>query len=238
MSMKTYSLLIQSADQLSWKPRPGFSPHFCVKVTGCSPELNTKMVSSLKPQWNYESKIYPTATQLSFQLLHQGLFSTKHVCQGTIDIQDFLQKSNTEHVAQLSLSNSENKNMGRLWITLTDDRKSSQSPAPVSTGTPNQPETWRQDIGKKVKQTWQGLHQISKIIASFLPAPFKTPLEIFNTISDVAAEYIENKEALEDALVKLSVQLAEVEGVLLESDKYNIDIAVSSKELAEWVNPK
>ncbi|KAJ7612263.1 hypothetical protein FB45DRAFT_308931 [Roridomyces roridus] len=244
MSMKTYSLLVQSADQLPRKLRP----RFYVKVTGCSADFKTEEVSSLKPHWNYESKICPTATQLTFQLLHRGLSNTKLVCQGTFSIQDLIQKSRTAHVVELSLVKPDNlnKKLGRLWIQLTENKEHSethstaalnQTPAAAASrampAAETQPETWRQDIGKRVKHTWQGLHQITKLIAPFVPQPFNTPFEIFNTISDVAVEYIGNKEALEDALVKLSGQLAEVEGVLLESDKYNIDITASSNKLAD-----
>ncbi|KAJ7651038.1 hypothetical protein FB45DRAFT_889424, partial [Roridomyces roridus] len=216
MSMKTYCLFVQSADQLPWKLRP----HFHVKVTGCSPELNTELLSSRKPQWNYESNICPTATQLTFQLHHK----TKLICQGSFNIEDLLQKSQTAHIIELSLSKSGNKKPGRLWIRLTESQEHSdtndtvaldQTPAAASSGVIPDKETWRQDIGKKVKQTWQGLHQITRIIAPF--------------------EYMENKEAVEDAFVKLSAQLVEVEGVLLDSEKYNIDITASSKELADLV---
>ncbi|KAJ7651030.1 hypothetical protein FB45DRAFT_889395 [Roridomyces roridus] len=236
MSTKTYSLLVQSADQLPLKLRPCFH----VKVTGCSPELNTELLSSRKPQWNYESNICPTATQLTFQLQHK----TELSCQGTFNIEDLLQKSKTAHIIELSLSKSGNKKLGRLWIRLTESQEHSethdtvaldQTPVAASSGATPDIETWRQDIGKKVKQTWQGLHQITKIIAPFVPEPFNTPFEIFNTILDVAVEYMENKEAVEDALVKLSARLVEVERVLLDSEKYNIDITASSKELADLV---
>ncbi|KAJ7651049.1 hypothetical protein FB45DRAFT_997746, partial [Roridomyces roridus] len=183
------------------------------------------------------------AVELWIQHLHH---KTELICQGTFNIEDLLQKSKTAHrqVIGLSLSKSGNKKLGRLWIRLTESLAHSethdtaaldQTPAAASSGAIPDTETWRQDIGKKVKQTWQGLHQITRIIAPFVPEPFNTPFEIFNTISDVAVEYMENKEAVEDALVKLSAQLVEVEGVLLDSEKYNIDITTSSKELADLV---
>ena len=45
---------------------------------------------------------------------------------------------------------------------------------------------WKQEICEKAKHTWQGLYNIANIIAPMVPPPFNGPLELFNTISDVA----------------------------------------------------
>ncbi|KAJ7627073.1 hypothetical protein FB45DRAFT_1004671, partial [Roridomyces roridus] len=257
MPMKTYSLLVQSADQLPWKPLP----RFYVKVTGCSAEFRTEEVSSGKPHWNYESKIYPADISASppgsFQheaglpgdFSHSGSSPKIPDCTWFVSALYGHFPTNRDKVVELSLFKPDNlnKNLGRLWIQLTENQEHSETHSTASLNqTPaaaaarrampvaeTQSDTWRQDIGKRVKHTWQGLHQISKLIAPFVPQPFNTPFEIFNTISDVAVDYIENKEALEETIVKLSTQLEEVEEILLESDKYSIDVAASSRELVD-----
>ena len=118
-----------------------------------------------------------------------------------------------------------------------------------SDGTQSQ---WKQEICKKAKQTWQGLHKIAKIIAPMVPPPFKVPLELFNTISDVAVvrfhsqdiprtltttpqKYIDNEEELQHALEQLSARLVEVNSILLESNNHDNDVINSSQQLAQYV---
>ena len=85
-----------------------------------------------------------------------------------------------------------------------------------------------------------------------VPEPFKSPIELFNTISDVAVvrfhtqhiprsltitpqKYIDNEEKLQDAMEQLSACLVEVNSLLLESNNYDSDVVKSSKQLAEYV---
>ena len=85
-----------------------------------------------------------------------------------------------------------------------------------------------------------------------VPEPFKGPLELFNTISDVAVvrfhsqhisrtltttpqKYIDNEEELQRAMEQLSARLVEVNSILLESNEHDIDVDNSSQQLAEYV---
>ena len=118
-----------------------------------------------------------------------------------------------------------------------------------SDGTQSQ---WKQEICKKAKHTWKGLHKIASIIAPMVPPPFNSPLELFNNISDVAVvrfhsqhiprtltttpqKYIDNEEELQDTMKQLSARLAEVNSILLESNEHDIDVDNSSQQLAEYV---
>jgi hypothetical protein len=109
---------------------------------------------------------------------------------------------------------------------------------------------WKQGLAKKSKDVWQGLHKLATIIAPMVPEPFKGPLELFNTISDVAVvclhpqhlpraltiglqKYIDNEEKITDAMEQLSARLVEVNRILLESDNYDIDVTQSSEQLAK-----
>ncbi|KAJ6565203.1 hypothetical protein DFH09DRAFT_470836 [Mycena vulgaris] len=94
---------------------------------------------------------------------------------------------------------------------------------------------WKQEMCEKAKDIWRGLHKLATIIAPIIPQPFKGPLELFNAISDVAVQYIDNEEKLKDAMAQLSARLVEVNGALSESDNYGIDVVQSSQQLAALV---
>ncbi|KAF7368441.1 WD40 repeat-like protein [Mycena venus] len=94
---------------------------------------------------------------------------------------------------------------------------------------------WKQEIGKAAKTVWQGLHKLTTIITPMVPEPFKGPLELFNTISDVAVRYIENEETLKSAMKELSDRLVEANSVLLEADNYDIDIVENGRQLAKLI---
>ncbi|KAJ7051261.1 hypothetical protein C8F01DRAFT_1176391 [Mycena amicta] len=85
------------------------------------------------------------------------------------------------------------------------------------------------------KTAWHGLQKLVAIIEPMVPEPFNGPLELFNTISEVAAKYIDNEEMLKAAMKQLSNSLAHANNVLLESDTYDSKIVRSSKQLAEYV---
>jgi predicted metal-dependent hydrolase len=85
-----------------------------------------------------------------------------------------------------------------------------------------------------------------------VPPPFNNPLELFNTISDVAVvrfhprhipqtltttpqKYIDNEEELQHIMEQLSARLVEVESILLESNNHDNDVVNSSQQLAEYV---
>ena len=85
-----------------------------------------------------------------------------------------------------------------------------------------------------------------------VPPPFKGPLDLFNTISDVAVvrfhsqhiprtltntpqKYIDNEEELQYTMKQLSDRLVEVNSILLENDNHDNDIVKSSQQLAKYV---
>ncbi|KAJ7053993.1 hypothetical protein C8F01DRAFT_1165583 [Mycena amicta] len=94
---------------------------------------------------------------------------------------------------------------------------------------------WKQEIRDNAKTAWHGLQKLVAIIEPMVPEPFNGPLELFNTISEVAAKYIDNEEMLKGAMKQLSNSLAHANNVLLESDTYDSKIVRSSKQLAEYV---
>ncbi|KAJ7054016.1 hypothetical protein C8F01DRAFT_1165593 [Mycena amicta] len=94
---------------------------------------------------------------------------------------------------------------------------------------------WKQEIRDNAKTAWHGLQKLVAIIGPMVPEPFNGPLELFNTISEVATKYIDNEEMLKAGMKQLSNSLAHANNVLLESDTYDSKIVRSSKQLAEYV---
>ncbi|KAJ7054045.1 hypothetical protein C8F01DRAFT_1235563, partial [Mycena amicta] len=113
---------------------------------------------------------------------------------------------------------------------------------------------WKQEICDNAKTAWHGLQKLVAIIEPMVPEPFNGPLELFNTISEVAAvcfdsssvyllptltishqKYIDNEEMLKGAMKQLSESLVDANNVLLESDTYDSKIVQSSKQLAELI---
>ncbi|KAJ7199028.1 hypothetical protein GGX14DRAFT_401656 [Mycena pura] len=112
----------------------------------------------------------------------------------------------------------------------------------------------KQKICKKANLIWQGLHKLAKAIESIdiVPQPFDAPIKIFTAISDAAEvgvppkhlsqilmfvpqKYFDNEEDLKDMMERLSARLVEANRTLLRSDDYSIDVAESSKQLAQLV---
>ncbi|KAJ7789441.1 hypothetical protein B0H13DRAFT_1936434, partial [Mycena leptocephala] len=207
---ETYSLLIQSADQLFWKPTPFQKANLYVTVTGGSRGLKTETASTSTPQWSFESKFWTDSrsTELTIQLFHgRRLLKDKLLGECKHTIEDLLQPAVAEQV-NLKL---DKEHMGKMWVRLTLDRGNNELATPASTRTvttdrevatppsthaaPTLSDThsddaqdqWKKVICEKAKRTWQGLDWIMKTIAPIVPEPFKGPLEPFNAISDVAA---------------------------------------------------
>ncbi|KAJ7839025.1 hypothetical protein B0H14DRAFT_2588208 [Mycena olivaceomarginata] len=260
---ETYSLLIQSADQLVWKPRPFQNVNLYVTVSGGSRGLRTETASTLTPKWSFESKFRTDSrsTELTIQLFHDGLRKDKLLGKCKHTIKDLLQPAAAEQAVAVDLKLGK-EHAGKLWVLLKLDRginelaipasaravpTDKEAATPASThAAPTLSDThcddahdqWKKVICEKAKRTWQGLDWITKTIAPIVPEPFKGPLELFNAISNVAAhsqKYIDNEEKLKDAIEKLSARLVEVNSLLLESDNYNIDITESSQQLARLV---
>ncbi|KAJ6536179.1 hypothetical protein B0H19DRAFT_1382912 [Mycena capillaripes] len=258
---ETYSLLIQSAEQLVWKPWPFRNTNLYVTVTGGSRGLKTETASTLTPQWSFESKVWTDSrsTELTIQLFHGGRRKDKLLGNCKQKIEDLLQPAAAAEQAVAVDLKLDKKHAGKLWVRLTLDPGNSElaiiastreaslgreanTPASTHTAPPlsdahpdDAQDQWKKVICEKVKRTWQGLDWIAKTIAPIVPEPFKGPLELFNAISDVAAKYIDNEEKLRDSMERLSARLVEVNSVLLECDSYNIDIAESSQQLARLV---
>ncbi|KAJ7070473.1 hypothetical protein C8F01DRAFT_1106563 [Mycena amicta] len=68
---------------------------------------------------------------------------------------------------------------------------------------------WKQEICDNAKTAWHGLQKLVAIIEPMVPEPFNSPLELFNTISEVAAKYIDNEEMLKGAMKQLSDSLVD-----------------------------
>lgn len=138
-------------------------------------------------------------------------------------------------------------------VTVASDRRFRQGVSPANSPSDGTRAHWKQEICKKARDTWQGLHKIAKIIAPMVPVPFKGPLELFNAISDVAVvrlhpqhiprtltithqKYIDNEEKLKDTMKQLSARLVEVNSLLLlESNNCDIGVNKSAQQLAEYV---
>ncbi|KAF7376820.1 WD40 repeat-like protein [Mycena sanguinolenta] len=105
---------------------------------------------------------------------------------------------------------------------------------------------------EKAKLIWQGLYKLVQAAEPFVPEPFDTPIKIFTAISDAAEarvppkhllpmlmfvyqKYFDNEEDLKAVMERLSSRLVEANRTLLRSDDYGIDVAASSKQLAELV---
>ncbi|KAJ7802347.1 hypothetical protein B0H13DRAFT_1931915, partial [Mycena leptocephala] len=237
---------VQSADQLAWKPKQFQKANLYVTVTGGSRGLKTETASTLPPQWSFESKFWTDSrsTELTIKLFHgRRLLKDKLLGECKHTIEDLLQPAAAEQALAVDLKLGK-EHMGKLWVRLTLDPGNNELATPASTravttdreaatpasthAAPTSSDThsddaqdqWKKVICEKAKHTWQGLDWIMKTIAPIVPEPFKGPLELFNTISDVAA---------------LSARLVEVNSLLLESDSYNIDITESSQQLARLV---
>ncbi|KAJ7712843.1 hypothetical protein B0H16DRAFT_1479079 [Mycena metata] len=107
--------------------------------------------------------------------------------------------------------------------------------APSDASTSKGIKTRKQKICEKAKLIWQGLYKLTEAIESIVPAPFHTPVKIFNAISDAAEKYFDNEENLKDMMDQLSACLIEANGVLLQSDDYGVDVTESSKKFAKQV---
>ncbi|KAJ6456497.1 hypothetical protein C8R45DRAFT_943687 [Mycena sanguinolenta] len=95
----------------------------------------------------------------------------------------------------------------------------------------------KQRLCEKTKLIWQGLYKLIQAIEPIVPEPFDTPIKIFTAISDAAEarKYFDNEEDLKAMMERLSSRLVEANRALLRSDDYSIDVAASSKQLAECV---
>ncbi|KAF7351570.1 hypothetical protein MSAN_01589500 [Mycena sanguinolenta] len=94
---------------------------------------------------------------------------------------------------------------------------------------------WKQDISAKAMSLWQGLHKLTTVIEPLVPSPFDTPIKLFNAVSDVIVENMDNKEKLKDAMDQLSARLVEVNSIILESNEYDDAVVESGTELARFV---
>ncbi|KAJ7204176.1 WD40 repeat-like protein [Mycena pura] len=152
---ETYSLLIHSADQLLWKPRPCQNADLYVTVTGGSRGLKTEPASTLPPQWNFESKFSTDSrsTEITIQLFHRrslNLRKDRRLGECKYTVEDLLERvrviaeqgafsllswlfsviDDKEAVAlDLKL---DKKHVGKLWVRLTLDRGNNEL-ATVST---------------------------------------------------------------------------------------------------------
>ncbi|KAJ7821934.1 hypothetical protein B0H14DRAFT_3732834 [Mycena olivaceomarginata] len=148
---ETYSLLIQSADQLVWKPRPFQNANLYVTVSGGSRGLKTKTASTLTPKWSFESKFWTDSrsTELTIQLFHDGLRKDKLLGKCKHTIEDLLQPATAEtgfvFSPLLVISVIDDKaavavdlklgkeHAGKLWVRLTLDRGINELAIPTST---------------------------------------------------------------------------------------------------------
>ncbi|KAJ7197981.1 hypothetical protein GGX14DRAFT_573822 [Mycena pura] len=180
---ETYSLLIQGADQLLWKPRPFQNANLYVMVTGGSRGLKTEPASTLTPQWNFDwtdSRSTEVTMQL-FQRRSLNLREDKRLGECKYTVEDLLERVIDEQAVALDLK-LDKKHVGKLWVRLTLDRDNNELATPASTrAAPPDKETatsasthaaptsssthfndaqqdeWKKDICDKAKRTWQGL---------------------------------------------------------------------------------
>ncbi|KAF7303994.1 hypothetical protein MIND_00630600 [Mycena indigotica] len=237
---QTYTLQIHKALDFAWKPTHWWNnKRFYVavavrgaEIAGCKTHKTDKRLN-----WNFETNmqvVLHIITMLTFTLLRvPHLDKHEKIGVSEVTVQHLLQQAQLGKEVTLALQH-EGHPAGKLVVSI--------KPWETSTGlhsAENLPVTKLSQSQKgkldRILDTCKGLSGILNIMASTVPQPFNTPVEVLGVIFEILITHQENEEELKDLQAKLLKGLIDVNEQILKANKYNPIVMESSQELAWYV---